>query len=111
MRNLTAPQKSSSVELQSNSLYIGIVSSVVGSRVFVEVPQVAQGFSFGPCLVASDDVSITTTTSTTKSEGYVTDVETTVTRTRMIPQAGSRVLCSFLNGSIDELVVLGSILE
>lgn len=111
MLNLTAPQKSSSVELESNAIYVGTVTRVQGNRVFVEVPQVTRGFSFGPCLVAANDVQVSATTTTTSSEGYVTSVQTTVTRTRVVPQVGSRVLCAFLNGSIDELAVLGSILE
>jgi hypothetical protein len=111
MINQIAPQKSSVVPLEANSIYVGKVTKVDGNRVFVEVPQVVQGFSFGPCLVAANDVQVTSTTTTSKSEGYVTDVQTTVTTSRSVPAVNSRVLCGFLNGSIDELVVFGSILS
>jgi hypothetical protein len=111
MMDLIAPQKSSVVPLESNSIYVGRVTRVDGNRVFVEVPQVVQNFSFGPCLVAANEVQVTSTTTTSKSDGYVTDVQTTVTTTRVVPAVGSRVLCAFLNGSIDELVVFGSILS
>jgi hypothetical protein len=111
MINLTAPAKSSSVELQPNAIYVGVVTNVEGNFVFVEVPQVAAGFSFGPCLVAAGDVAVQVQTTTTKNiDGLVTDVQTSVTKTRVIPSVGEKVFCSFLNGNIDELVVLGSIL-
>lgn len=111
MINLTAPEKSSSVELQPNAVYLGIVTNVEESFAFIEVPQVAPGFSFGPCLVAAGDVEVIVETTTTKDiNGFVTDVETTVTKNRIAPAIGDKVLCTFLNGSIDELIVLGSIL-
>jgi hypothetical protein len=111
MINLTAPQKSSSVELRPNSVYLGTVTRIEGNTAFVEVPQVAAGFSFGPCLIAAGDVSVVVQTTTTKNiDGVVTEVQTTVTKTRIPPPVGGKVLCTFLNGSIDELVVLGSIL-
>lgn len=111
MINLTAPDKSSSVQLQSNAVYVGTVTNIEGNFAFVEVPKVSPGFSFGPCLIASGDVEIQVQTTTTKNiDGFVTDVETTVVKTRAIPVIGDRVFCTFLNGSIDELVVLGSIL-
>lgn len=111
MLNFTAPDKSSSIPLEANSIYVGVVTQVSGNRVFVEVPQIAPGFSFGPCLVAANDVQVSATTTVTKSgQGFVTSVQTTVTRQRIVPPVGSRVFCAFLNGSIDELAVLGSIL-
>jgi hypothetical protein len=111
MINLTAPEKSSSVPLQSNAVYVGTITSIEGNSAFVEVPQVASGFSFGPCLIAAGDVEVQVETTTTKNlDGLVTDVQTTVTKTRISPSVGDKVLCTFLNGSIDELVVLGSIL-
>lgn len=133
------PTKTASVELPKNGLYVGIVTRVESPRVYVEVPQLTPGFSYGPCPVLANNIQIVTQlamTSTTKgtasaitsvSGGGGTPVSTTsgtfvnavtdnkddfVTDVlRIVPPVGSQVLCGFLNNELDELVVLGSILS
>jgi hypothetical protein len=139
----TSPTKAASVELPRNGLYIGKVTQIQGSTVFVEVPQLAPGFSYGPCQVLAnnllvqifkDDALVDTATTTssaiisvsggngtpvvTSSGQFVTSIQKTfddfvtgVTVEMVPPPVGSFVLCGFLNNSLDEMIVLGSILS
>ena len=102
----TAQNKTASVALQTNSLYVGIVTRVDGSSVYVEIPTLSPGFSFGPCPVLAGRLSYTSTTAIT-----VSGTDTVVTEIFEVPpQVGETVLCGFINNSIDEVIVLGSIL-
>lgn len=112
MTQFISPTKTASVELPRNGLYIGVVTQVEGTKVYVEVPKVNPGFAFGPCLVLANNV----TTSTTKDNALTTlggateQFVQTVTTTRTVPPVDSFVLCGFLDNGLDELVVLGSFL-
>jgi hypothetical protein len=105
MALFTSPNKTASVALQTNSLYVGIVTKVDGSSVWVEMPALSPGFSFGPCAVLAG------VTSYQSSEALTTGgSDTFVTSLNQVPQAGQSVLCGFINNSIDEVIVFGSIL-
>jgi hypothetical protein len=69
--------KASSRKPQPGGLYRGTVTGVTNG-IFVEVPTVAPGQTFGPCTVFGP-----------------------------YPKAGDIVLCAFLDNRFDELVVLG----
>lgn len=69
--------KASSRKPQPGGLYKGKVVRVSGG-VFVDVPKVAPGQTFGPCMVFGP-----------------------------YPVDGDNVLCAFLDNKFDELVVLG----
>jgi hypothetical protein len=138
-----SPTKAASVELPRNALYIGKVTQVEGKNVFVEVPQLSPGFSYGPCQVVANNlrveiskddalVDVSTTSSSavvsvsggngspvvTSSGQFVVSVQessdqfvTNVTVSLVPPPVGSFVICGFLNNSLDEMIVLGSILS
>jgi len=143
MFNYISPQKTASVELEKNGLYLGTVTNVEGNQVYVEIPQLTPGFSYGPCLVISNTLqvdvtraaAVTETVETTGSAvvtvsgGNSTPVTyTTSTFVKSVsdetndfvvlvdvqmvtPPIGTQVLCGFLNSSLDEIIVLGSILS
>ena len=143
MFNLISPDKASSVELEKNGLFVGTVTSVEENKVYVEIPQLTPGFSYGPCLVVANNLQVTLTradamVSTTKttsnaivtvsgggmspvtstSSPFVTNVTDNknqfvvlVDVEMVVPPVGSSVLCGFLNNSLDEIIVLGSILS
>jgi hypothetical protein len=69
--------KASSRKPQPGGLYKGIVVRVAGG-IFVDVPKVAPGQTFGPCMVFGP-----------------------------YPILGDNVLCAFLDNKFDELVILG----
>ena len=69
--------KASSRKPRTGGLYKGKVERVTGG-VFVSVPKVAPGQTFGPCMVFGP-----------------------------YPIAGDNVLCAFLDNRFEELVVLG----
>jgi hypothetical protein len=69
--------KASSRKPQPGGLYKGIVVRVAGG-IFVDVPKVAPGQTFGPCMVFGP-----------------------------YPILGDNVLCAFLDNRFDELVILG----
>ena len=69
--------KASSRKPQPGGLYKGIVTRVAGG-IFVDVPKVAPGQPFGPCMVFGP-----------------------------YPILGDNVLCAFLDNKFDELVILG----
>lgn len=96
------PTKTVNLPLEPGGIYIGIVRQVSGNQVFVEVPLIAPGFSFGPCLVVANRAVTTTTT----ADGYVTSV----TVTNSAPLLNDKVVCAFINNERSELVVLGRVL-
>lgn len=110
MQKYPTPQKTASVPLDFSGLYIGTVRKSDNSGVFVEIPQITAGFSFGPCNVIANDLNVQKTSGTISTEietkTFLTNVE--VTRTR--PTVGSKVLCGFLNNTFDEVVIIGSVL-
>lgn len=112
MTQFIAPTKTASVEIPRNGLYIGIVTQVEDTRVYVEVPQLTPGFSYGPCLVLANNVNTATTSGSAliTTGGSTSTFLKTVTVTRVVPPVGTFVLCGFLNNGLDELVVLGSFL-
>lgn len=112
MTQFIAPSKTASVELPRNGLYIGIVTQVDETRVFVEIPQLTPGFSYGPCLVLANNVNTSTTSGTAliNTGGSTSTFLKTVSVSRQVPQVGTYVLCGFLNNGLDEIVVLGSFL-
>lgn len=108
MRNYISPNKTSSVPKEGGGTYVGTVTSVSGNFVYVEIPLVAPGQSFGPCLCNSTpDIELTKETITTGS-GDV-EVVTDVTLSFGTPSVGSKVFCSFVDNRLEEVVVLGSV--
>lgn len=103
---LIAPNKTVNTPFDGGGIYLGTVRQVAGNQVYVEVPQIAPRFTFGPCLVINN--RITTNTTTTSSSGYLTSVTTTVTNNP--PLVGDKVICAFLNNEKSELIVLGRVL-
>lgn len=80
MNYFVSPTKTASVSQQINGLYAGKVSRVVDGEVFVEVPSIINGFSFGPAIISNYSSA---------------------------PSVNDVVICGFLNNSLDELVILG----
>ena len=101
--NIIVPSKTVNTPFTGQGIYIGIVRQVADKQVYVEVPLISPGFIFGPCLVVSNKV----TTSTTSSSGYLTSV----TVSNAAPSVGEKVVCAFLNGERSEIIVLGRILS
>lgn len=112
MTQFIAPTKTASVELPRNGLYIGIVTQVEGTQVYVELPQLTPGFSYGPCPVLANTVNTSTTSgeALTSTGGAKSTFIKTVSVNRVVPEVGAFVLCGFLNNGLDEIVVLGSFL-
>jgi hypothetical protein len=143
MRNYISPQKTASVELEKNGLYLGNVTQTEGNMVYVEIPQLTPGFSYGPCLVISNTLQVDVTrlaavTGTVETTGSAivsvsggggspvssssstfvksvsdetNDFVVLVDVQMVVPPIGTQVLCGFLNNSLDEIIVLGSILS
>lgn len=143
MYNQISPDKAASVELEKNGLFVGSVTSVEDKYVYVEIPQLTPGFSYGPCMVVANNLQVTltradavTSTDTTTASAVVSvsgGGNTAVTSTSsqfvktvtdntnefvvlvdvemVVPPVGTLVLCGFLNNSLDEIIVLGSILS
>lgn len=80
MNYFVSPTKTASVSQQINGLYAGKVSRVVDGEVFVEVPSIINGFSFGPAIISNYSST---------------------------PSVNDVVICGFLNNSLDEIVILG----
>jgi len=80
MQGFTAPTKTASQPLPQNGVYAGEIIKIDGDEVYVKIPYVSAGFSFGPCLVG----------------GYTGGA---------VPAVGQRVICGFLNNSLDECVI------
>jgi hypothetical protein len=112
MTQFIAPTKTASVELPRNGLYIGVVTQIEENRVYVEIPQLTPGFSYGPCLVLANNAEAATTKdgALVNLSGTKEQFVQTVSIQRVVPEVGSFVLCGFLNNGLDEIVVLGSFL-
>ena len=112
MTQFIAPAKTASVELPRNGLYIGIVTQIEDKRVYVEIPQLTPGFSYGPCLVLANTVNTEKTSGPAliTTGGATSTFIKTVNVERVVPEVGTYVLCGFLNNGLDEIVVLGSFL-
>ena len=104
--NLIAPGKTVNTPFDGGGVYVGIVRQVSGSSIFVEVPAVASGFVYGPCLVTSNAFSLNVTKQTV--DGVL--VVTNVTLSNVAPPVGSKVLCTFLNNEKSDVVITGRIL-
>ena len=82
MNYFVSPTKTASVSQQINGIYVGKISRVVDNEVFVEVPSIINGFSFGPAIVTNFDA---------------------------LPVVNDIVVCGFLNNSLDEITVIGKL--
>lgn len=80
--NFTARNKNVSIPLEGGGIYVGRVSKVSGNQVFVEVPTLSPKYSFGPCSISGTSFSL---------------------------ELNDKVVCSFLNNSTSDLVVLGKV--
>lgn len=81
--NFTARNKNVSIPLEGGGTYFGRVSKIInGNQVFVEIPTLSPKYSFGPCVVF----------------GTVAGLE-----------LDEKVICTFLNNSTSDLVVLGKV--
>lgn len=141
--NLISPDKAASVELEKNGLFVGTVTLVEDKKVYVEIPQLTPGFSYGPCMVVANNLNVTLTRATAVTETVettgsaivsvsgggmspVTSTSSTFVKSvsdntnefvvlvdieMVVPPVGTLVLCGFLNNSLDEIIVLGSILS
>lgn len=81
--NFTARNKNVSIPLEGGGTYIGRISKITQTnQVFVEVPTLSPKYSFGPCVFF----------------GNVADLV-----------LNEKVVCSFLNNSTSDLVILGKV--
>lgn len=81
--NFTARNKNVSIPLEGGGTYVGRISKITPTnQVFVEVPTLSPKYSFGPCVFF----------------GYVPDLE-----------LNQKVVCTFLNNSTSDLVILGGL--
>lgn len=103
---LIAPGKTVNTPFQGGGVYVGIVRQVTGSAIYVEVPEVASGFVYGPCLVTSNAFSLNVTKQTVDGVQVVTNV----TLSNVAPPVGRKVLCTFLNNEKADVVITGRIL-
>lgn len=107
---LIAPGKTVNTPFEGGGTYVGVVKQVTGKNIFVEVPSIAPGFVFGPCLVTSNAFSLAVTKTTVTTPSGTTQAVTNATLTNTAPPVGSKVLCTFLNNEKSELVITGRIL-
>lgn len=109
MRNYISPNKTASVSREGGGIYVGTVTSTTSEGVFVEIPGVAPGQSFGPCLIAGSGISLEltkeTVTTPTGTVEAVTDVAVNVAGATV----GSKVICMFLNNGLNDVIVVGSV--
>jgi hypothetical protein len=113
----TAPEKTSSVPQQGGGLYVGTVTSIRGNYLFVEIPAITPGFNFGPCLSVLSPISRQIETESATQTIPVTGEPQTITvndpaqtlQIATLPRVGSKVFCAFVNGGLDEVIVLGEI--
>ena len=105
-----APGKTVNTPFTAGGTYVGVVKQVTGKSIFVEVPAIAPGFAFGPCLVTSNAFAITLTKTTVSTPSGTTQAVTNAVLANIAPPVGSKVLCTFLNGEKSELVITGRIL-
>lgn len=104
--NYISPNKAHSVPKPGGGTYIGIVTSVNGG-IFVEIPRVAVGQSFGPCSMTGvftltlEKETVTTPTGTVEA---VTDVTLSGGGN---PNVGDQVVCMFLDNQLTEVAIVG----
>lgn len=106
MPSLINPNKAYSVPKEGGGSYIGTVVSVTGG-IFVEIPSVAPGQSFGPCTtsgVFSLSLTYTTVTTPTGTAQAVTGVQLVPGGS---PSVGDAVTCVFLDNQLNEVVIIG----
>lgn len=108
--NLIAPGKTVNTPFVGGGTYVGVVKQVTGKSIFVEVPSIAPGFAFGPCLVTSNAFTLTVTKATVSTPSGTTQAVTNAVLANVAPPVGSKVLCTFLNNEKSELVITGRIL-
>jgi hypothetical protein len=83
MLNFTSPSKTASNPMSNNGLFLGTVKKIEDDGgVFVEIPYILAGFSFGPASVANYEYT---------------------------PAIDDRVVCGFINNALDEVIVLGKV--
>lgn len=108
MPTYISPNKSHSVPKEGGGTYVGVVTSVSGG-IFVEIPRVAVGQSFGPCSMAGtftltlEKETVTTPTGTVEA---VTDVTLSPGGN---PAVGDQVVCMFLDNQLNEVAIVGII--
>lgn len=103
-KKYTSPNKAHSITKEGGGTYIGKVTSITNG-VFVEIPKVAPGQSFGPCVIAAGAFNLDITKQNVSGTMVVTDVEIELGS----PQVGSKVICMFLDNKMDEVIVVGSV--
>ena len=103
-KKYTSPNKAHSVTKEGGGTYVGTVTSTTNG-VFVEIPKVAPGQSFGPCVVAAGAFAINQTKQTVSGVQVVTNVSLSLNK----PTVGSKVICMFLDNKMDEVIVVGSV--
>lgn len=108
LRKYTSPNKTHSVTKDGGGTYIGTVISN-SNGLFVEIPKVAPGQSFGPCVVAAGAFAITQTKTTVSTPSGTTQAVTNVSLGMNKPAVGSKVICLFLDNKLDEVIVVGSV--
>jgi len=104
----TSPNKAHSVTKEGGGVYIGTVTSTTNG-LFVEIPKVAPGQSFGPCVVAAGAFAITQTKQTVSTPSGTVQAVTNVSLSLNKPAVGSKVICMFLDNKMDEVIVVGSV--
>lgn len=107
---IIAPGKTANTPFDGTGIYIGIVKQIEGKRVYVEVPEVAPGFFFGPCLIVSNAFSLSLTKQTVDTPTGTTQAVTNATLANVAFSVNDFVLCAFINGEKSELVIMGRIL-
>lgn len=104
IKKYTSPNKAHSITKEGGGIYIGTVTSTTNG-VFVEIPKVAPGQSFGPCVVSAGAFAINQTKQTVDGVQVVTNVSLSLNK----PSVGSKVICMFLDNKMDEVIVVGSV--
>lgn len=105
MQNFISPSKTASVAQEGGGLYVGTITSIQQNpfAVFVEIPQVSPGFSFGPCLIVQNNTNYTLNINFDAKTYSFTNSKKTATT------VGAQVVCAFLANSLDQVVVLGTV--
>jgi len=105
MAKFTSPSKTASVSQEGGGIYIGTITSVQQDPfgVFVEIPQIAPGFSFGPCLMSQNNTQYNLNVNFTAQTASFSGDKKAATA------IGTQVICAFVGGSLDQVVVLGTV--
>ncbi len=103
-KKYTSPNKAHSITKEGGGIYIGTITSTTNG-VFVEIPKVAPGQAFGPCVVAAGAFNLDLTKQNVSGTMVVTDVKIELGQ----PQVGKKVICMFLDNKMDEVIVVGSV--